>query len=78
MMLVEEGKIQLADPVSRFLPQLANMEVLVTDKDGKTTREPPKHPITIHDLLKHIAGFSYGEFSNVLVSYVRGQEGRCG
>jgi CubicO group peptidase (beta-lactamase class C family) len=33
MMLVEEGKIQLNDPVSKFLPELAKMEVLVTDKE---------------------------------------------
>jgi CubicO group peptidase (beta-lactamase class C family) len=65
MMLVEEGKIQLNDPVSKFLPELAKMEVLVTDKDGKTTREPAKRQITIHDLFRHTAGLTYGEFSNV-------------
>lgn len=65
MMLVEEGKIQLNDPVSKFLPQLANMEVLVTDKDGKTTREPAKRQITIHDLFRHTAGLTYGEFSSI-------------
>jgi len=63
-MLVEEGKIQLNDPVSKFLPELAKMEVLVTDKDGKTTREPAKRQITIHDLFRHTAGLTYGEFSN--------------
>jgi CubicO group peptidase (beta-lactamase class C family) len=65
MMLVEEGKIQLNDPVSKFLPELAKMEVLVTDKDGKTTREPAKRQITIHDLFRHTAGLTYGEFSNI-------------
>jgi CubicO group peptidase (beta-lactamase class C family) len=65
MMLVEEGSIQLTDPVSKFLPQLAKMEVLVTDKDGKTTREIAKRQITIQDLFRHTAGFAYGEFSNV-------------
>ena len=65
MMLVEEGKIQLNDPVSKFLPQLAKMEVLVTDKEGKTTREPAKRQITIHDLFRHTAGLTYGEFSNI-------------
>jgi CubicO group peptidase (beta-lactamase class C family) len=64
MMLVEEGKIQLTDPVSKFLPQFAKMDVLVTDKDGKTTREPAKRQITIQDLLRHTAGLSYGEFSS--------------
>ena len=65
MMLVEEGKMQLTDPVAKFLPQLAKMEVLVTDKDGKTTRETAKRQITIQDLFRHTAGFAYGEFSNI-------------
>ena len=65
MMLVEEGKMQLTDPVSKFLPQFAKMEVLVPDKDGKATREPAKRQITIQDLFRHTAGFAYGEFSNI-------------
>ncbi|MBV9530753.1 MAG: beta-lactamase family protein [Bradyrhizobium sp.] len=64
MMLVEEGRIQLTDPVSKFLPQFAKMEVLVTDKEAKTTREPAKRQITIHDLFRHTAGLAYGEFSS--------------
>ena len=59
MMLVEEGRIQLADPVSKFLPALGKMEVLVTDKDGKTAREPAKNQITIQDLLRHTSGLTY-------------------
>src|SRR4029077_17160166 len=65
MMLVEEGRMQLTDPVAKFLPQFAKMDVLVTDKDGKTTRETAKRQMTIQDLLRHTAGFAYGEFSNV-------------
>ena len=65
MMLVEEGRIQLTDPVSKYLPPFAKMEVLVTDKDGKTSREPAKRLITIQDLLRHTAGLAYGEFSAV-------------
>ena len=65
MMLVEEGKMQLTDPVAKFLPKLAKMEVLVTDKDGKTTRETAKRQITIKDLFRHTAGLAYGEFSNI-------------
>jgi CubicO group peptidase (beta-lactamase class C family) len=65
MMLVEEGKIQLNDPVSKFLPELAKMEVLVIDKDGKASREPAKRQITIHDLFRHTAGLTYGEFSTI-------------
>jgi CubicO group peptidase (beta-lactamase class C family) len=65
MMLVEEGSIQLTDPISKFLPQFTKMEVLVPDKDGKATREIAKRQITIQDLFRHTAGFAYGEFSNV-------------
>ena len=57
--------MQLTDPVAKFLPQFAKMDVLVTDKDGKTTRETAKRQMTIQDLFRHTAGFAYGEFSNV-------------
>jgi CubicO group peptidase (beta-lactamase class C family) len=65
MMLVEEGRLQLTDPVSKYLPPLAKMEVLVKDQEGKVSREPAKRPITIHDLLRHTAGLAYGEFSTI-------------
>ena len=65
MMLVEEGRLQLTDPVSKYLPPFAKMEVLVTDADGKTTREPAKRPITVQDLFRHTAGLAYGEFSAI-------------
>ena len=64
MMLVEEGRMQLTDPVAKFLPQFAKMDVLVTE-NGKTAREPAKRQMTIQDLFRHTAGFAYGEFSNV-------------
>ncbi len=64
MMLVEEGRIQLADPVSKYLPALGKMEVLATDKEGKTTREPAKNQIAIQDLLRHTSGLTYGEFTS--------------
>jgi CubicO group peptidase (beta-lactamase class C family) len=63
MMLVEEGSIELTEPVSKFLPQLAKMEVLVTE-DGRTTRQPAKRQMTIQDLFRHTAGLAYGEFSD--------------
>jgi CubicO group peptidase (beta-lactamase class C family) len=55
MMLYEEGAFQLSDPISKFLPELANLEVL--QDDG--TRLPAQ-PITFQQLLTHTAGFSYG------------------
>ena len=55
MMLVEEGKLALIDPVSRYLPVFSNVRVYA---DG--ARVPPRRPITIEDLLRHTSGLSYG------------------
>ncbi len=56
MMLYEEGRFLLKDPVSRYLPAFANMQVALPG--GGT--EKPRRPLTIHDLLTHTAGMSYG------------------
>ena len=63
MMLIEEGKLQLADPVSKFFPSMASMKVLSNAADGNSERVPAARPITIHDLLRHTSGISYAEFS---------------
>jgi CubicO group peptidase (beta-lactamase class C family) len=64
MMLHEEGKLALGDPVGKFLPSLANRQVGVvkTDPTGKATVETVaavRQP-TVQDLLRHTAGFAYG------------------
>ncbi len=53
MMLVEEGKLQLADPVSKFLPALSNMKVLVNPADTNGATVAAQRQITVHDLLRH-------------------------
>ena len=64
MMMVEEGKIFLADPVSKYLPELANLKVGVerTDAGGKKILDivPAMREMTVHDLLRHTAGLTYG------------------
>jgi CubicO group peptidase (beta-lactamase class C family) len=65
MMLAEEGQLQLADPVSKYLPGFTDMKVLATDKDGNATTEPAKRAITIQDLLRHTAGYDYGEATTI-------------
>jgi CubicO group peptidase (beta-lactamase class C family) len=55
MMLYEEGRFQLSDPVSKFLPELADVQVL---ENGEAVA--PEAPMTMHHLLTHTAGFSYG------------------
>ena len=68
MILVEEGKLQLTDPVSRHLPAFASMKVAVnrTDASGATVADlvPATRAITVHDLFRHTAGLAYGEVTN--------------
>ncbi|MFG6429069.1 serine hydrolase domain-containing protein [Roseateles sp. LYH14W] len=56
MILYEEGRFLLKDPVAKFLPAFANVQV--AKADGGT--EKPRRPLTIHDLLTHTSGMSYG------------------
>ena len=55
MMLYEEGKFHLRDPVSKFVPELKDLKVL---KDGRYV--PAENEMTMHHLLTHTAGLSYG------------------
>src|SRR5687768_6796631 len=59
MMLVEEGKIGLADPVSRWIPSFRRTMV-ATRVDTARTLTPARRAITIKDLLTHTSGISYG------------------
>src|SRR5712671_926322 len=64
MMLVDRGKIALADPVSKYIPSFAGMKVGVERKDdsGKTVLDlvPLRRPVTVEDLLLHTSGITYG------------------
>ena len=68
MMLVEDGKLGLDDPVSKYIPAFADMKVGVEKRgeDGKTglVREPLNGPITIKDLLRHTSGLTYGFYGD--------------
>jgi len=64
MTLFEEGRFLLDDPISRYIPELADARVAVpsTKKGAKGyATVPVKRPITIRDLLTHTAGISYGD-----------------
>ncbi len=63
MMMVEEGKLQLTDPLTKFFPAFASMQVLSNPADPNSAREPAKRQITVHDLLRHTSGLTYGEFT---------------
>lgn len=56
MILYEEGRLQLKDPVSLYLPAFADLQVYADEH----TRQPLQRPILVHDLLTHTAGLSYG------------------
>ena len=71
LILVEEGKLALGDPVSKYIPQVAEMKVGVEkpSADGKPTLElvAPRRQMTVQDLLRHTSGLTYGIFGNTLV-----------
>lgn len=60
MLLQEEGKLLISDPVSKFIPEFANSTVAVPKEGGGYDIVKAKRQITIRDLLTHTAGISYG------------------
>jgi CubicO group peptidase (beta-lactamase class C family) len=66
--LMEEGKIGLTDPVSRYIPSFASSKVAVPNGAGVDI-VPAKRPINIRDLLTHTAGISYGTDATVASQY---------
>ncbi|MGI4733166.1 MAG: serine hydrolase domain-containing protein [Janthinobacterium lividum] len=58
MILIEEGKLSLDDPLSRYFPAFAHMRVM-TDPDRSLASRPATRPITIRELLTHTAGLGY-------------------
>ena len=62
LLLLEEGRFQLDDPIERFIPQFANRRVLRPDATSVDQTEPADRPITIRHLMSHSSGLSYGVF----------------
>ena len=64
MILMEEGKLTLADPVSRFIPAFTETKVAVPKKKDDGTveyaLEPQARPMTVQDLMRHTSGLTYG------------------
>ena len=71
MMLVEDGRLKLDDPISTYLPEYASMTVGVEKlgADGKPVLEtvPARRPITVQDLMRHTSGLTYGFFGPGMV-----------
>jgi CubicO group peptidase (beta-lactamase class C family) len=68
MILYEEGKWHPLDPISKYIPEFAHLKVFKgVDESGKMILEDPVHPPTMHELMTHTAGFTYGFFGNTPV-----------
>lgn len=65
LMLYEEGRFQLGDPVARYLPELANLKLYAGEGPGgrMVLRDPARQP-TIEDVFRHTPGFLYGAAGN--------------
>ncbi|MDH4131935.1 MAG: beta-lactamase family protein [Gemmatimonadota bacterium] len=68
MMLLEEGRLTLGDPVSKWIPAFKDAKVASASDTGRVLT-PVKRAITIRDLLTHTAGISYGDDSLVRDDY---------
>jgi CubicO group peptidase (beta-lactamase class C family) len=70
MMLCEEKRLRLSDPVSKYLPELSGMQVGI-EKDGKiVSMVSAKREITVKDLLTHTSGFTYGIFGTSAIKRI--------
>jgi CubicO group peptidase (beta-lactamase class C family) len=67
LMLLEEGRIRLADPISRYIPAFKDVKVLDNTTGSGVRFVEAKQPITIHHLMTHTAGLSYGFDDNVYI-----------
>jgi CubicO group peptidase (beta-lactamase class C family) len=67
MMLFEEGKWQLNDPVAKYIPEFAKLKVYGTDANNNVVMKDQAHPVTMRELMSHSGGFTYGFFSNTAV-----------
>jgi CubicO group peptidase (beta-lactamase class C family) len=67
MILYEEGLWSLDDPVSKFVPEFADLDVATETENGGMTRVPADHPMTMRELMTHTGGLTYGRFSESAV-----------
>src|SRR3954464_11149646 len=58
MMLVDEGKLSLDDPVTKFIPQLSKWMVVAEKDDAHVLLKPPATPVTIRHILSHTSGLA--------------------
>lgn len=76
MILFEQGLWRLDDPITKFLPELADLKVFAgLDADGGMIVEDPHRPPTMRELMSHTAGFGYGLFDHHPVERACRREG---
>jgi CubicO group peptidase (beta-lactamase class C family) len=81
MMMVEENKLRLSDPVSRYIPEFRNLRVAVARPDGGSAAAPSfelvaaQREVTIKDLLTHVSGLGSGPMSNATIEPVARRDG---
>jgi CubicO group peptidase (beta-lactamase class C family) len=71
MILYEEGKWLPSEPIAKYVPEFAHLKVFKgVDGDGKMILVDPDHPPTMHELMSHTAGFTYGFFGDTPVDHM--------
>jgi CubicO group peptidase (beta-lactamase class C family) len=75
MILVEDGKIAVTDPLSKYVPEFKDMKVLIPGKDDKYETVPAEREITIHDLLTHTSGLTYGLMNKPIITKLYAEGG---
>ncbi len=68
MMLVDEGKVSIDEPVEKYLPEFKGQQV--AEEGAKTPPHPPKHPITIKEVLSHTSGLVLASERTLKHSYI--------
>lgn len=80
MMLFEEGKFLLDDPVSKYIPEFANQQVLekFNPADSGFTAVPVRRQVTVRDLLTHTSGIDYAGIGNPIMGAIYSKAGITG
>jgi CubicO group peptidase (beta-lactamase class C family) len=66
MMLYEEGRFQMSDPIAKYIPEFSKLRALRTDDAALNDTVPLERPPTIEDLMRHTAGFTHGLTNNAV------------
>lgn len=68
LMLMEEGRFSLTDPITHWAPEFSQMRVIQSPQGPLDKTEPAQRPITFEDLLTHRSGLTYGDFHSVAIA----------